>query len=114
MAQSWSMPAPGDGFHIPMIEAKVLADLHRWNEHVIGIILRSATGRLSRGVTEPGPAVDTAIATAALSPCGWHKRRVRRTMNRQFVTSTQASMRSVKAHAPVSAAAETTELSGAR
>lgn len=58
---------PGGGFHVPMIDAPALADLYRWNEDVIAIILRSAKGRLSGGLTEPGPAVDTATATAALT-----------------------------------------------
>ncbi|MBB3880688.1 hypothetical protein [Sphingomonas pseudosanguinis] len=113
MAQSWSMPAPGDGFHIPMIEAKALADRYRWNEDVIGIILRSATGRLSRGVAEPGPAVDAATATAAL-PMRLAQAS-RQEDHQQAIRDLNARLHLVRqVHVPVSAAAETIELSSAR
>lgn len=58
---------PGGGFHVPMIDAPALADLYRWNEDVIGIILRSASGRLAAGAREDELAGDIAGATAALA-----------------------------------------------
>jgi len=58
---------PGGGFHVPMIDAPALADLYRWNEDVIGIILRSAAGALVLDAGEHEHAGDIAGATAALA-----------------------------------------------
>ena len=58
---------PGGGFQVPMIDAPALADLYRWNDEVIGIILRSAGGRLAVGAREDELAGDIAGATAALA-----------------------------------------------
>lgn len=58
---------PGGGFHVPMIDAPALADLYRWNEDVIGIILRSTGGRIAAGAREQEYAGDVAVATAALA-----------------------------------------------
>ncbi|MEH3036122.1 MAG: GntR family transcriptional regulator [Sphingomonas adhaesiva] len=57
---------PGGGFHVPMIDAPALADLYRWNEDVIGIILRSAAGRIAAHAANGGQADDDATATGAL------------------------------------------------
>ncbi|WP_230482648.1 GntR family transcriptional regulator [Sphingomonas sp. Leaf21] len=58
---------PGGGFHVPMIDAPALADLYRWNEEVIGIILRSTGGRLTVDTREQEHGGDIAGATAALA-----------------------------------------------
>lgn len=58
---------PGGGFHVSMIDAPALADLYRWNEDVIGIILRSTGGRLAVDVREQEHAGDIAGATATLA-----------------------------------------------
>ena len=58
---------PGGGFHVPMIDAPALADLYRWNEEVIGIILRSTGGRIAVDTREQEHAGDIAGATAALA-----------------------------------------------
>ncbi|MDZ7281338.1 GntR family transcriptional regulator [Sphingomonas sanguinis] len=58
---------PGGGFHVPLIDAPALADLYRWNDEVIGIIVRSAGGRLAVDTREQVHAGDIAVATAALA-----------------------------------------------
>ncbi len=58
---------PGGGFHVLMIDAPALADLYRWNDEVIGIILRSSGRMLAVGAREDELAGDIAGATAALA-----------------------------------------------
>lgn len=58
---------PGGGFHVAMIDAPALADLYRWNEEVLGIILRSARRVLAVDAREQEHAGDIAGATAALA-----------------------------------------------
>ncbi|MFD1033312.1 GntR family transcriptional regulator [Sphingomonas hankookensis] len=58
---------PGGGFHVPMIDAPALAELYRWNEDVIGIILRSAGRRLAAVARERDDKDDVLGATAALA-----------------------------------------------
>jgi len=60
---------PGGGFHVPMIDAPALADLYRWNEDIIGIILRSAGGRFAVDTREQEHGGDIAGAATSMLAC---------------------------------------------